>query len=100
MYRRAGRGRILLIAFLALSIVVITLDFRQSPNGPLERGKDLATTIVAPLQRGFTAVTRPVGNFFSSLGELGRLRSENSRLRTEVSEMEGRVTEALSLAEE
>ena len=100
MYRRAGRGRILLFAFLALSIVVITLDFRQSQDGPLERGKELATAIVAPLQRGFTAVTRPVGNFFSSLGELGRLRSENIRLRSELTDMEGRVTEALSLAEE
>ncbi len=100
MYRRAGRGRILLFAFLALSIVVITLDFRQGPDGALERGKDLATTIVAPLQRGFTTVTRPIGNFFSSLGELGNLRSENARLRAEVDGMEGRLTEALSLAEE
>ena len=100
MYRRAGRGRILLFAFLALSIVVITLDFRQGSDGPLERGKDLATTIVAPLQRGFTAVTRPVGNFFSSLGELGRLRSENAELRADLSDMEGRITEALSLSEE
>jgi rod shape-determining protein MreC len=100
MYRRAGRGRILLIAFLALSIVVITLDFRQGSDGALERGKDLATAIVAPLQRGFTAVTRPIGNFFSSLGELGRLRSENAELRSEVSDMEGRITEALSLADE
>lgn len=100
MYRRAGRGRILLFAFLALSIVVITLDFRQSPEGPLERGKDLATSIVAPLQRGLTTVTRPVGNFFSSLGELGRLRSENAELRASVEDMEGRLSEALSVAEE
>ena len=100
MYRRAGRGRLLLFAFLALSIVVITLDFRQNPDGPLERGKDLATTIVAPLQRGFTAVTRPVGNFFSSLGDLGRLRTENTRLQSEVEDLEGRLTEVQSIAEE
>ncbi len=100
MYRRAGRGRMLLFAFLALSIVVITLDFRQSPDGPLERAKDLSNAIVAPLQRGFTAVTRPVGNFFSSVGELGQLQTENSRLNAELEVAETELTEALSLAEE
>ncbi|HYI44468.1 MAG TPA: rod shape-determining protein MreC [Actinomycetota bacterium] len=100
MYRRAGRGRLLLFAFLALCIVVITLDFRQNADGPLERGKDIASAVVAPLQRGFTAVTRPVGNFFSSLGDLGRLRTENTELKASVEEMEGRLTEALSLTDE
>lgn len=100
MYRRAGRGRLLLFAFLALSIVVITLDFRQNPDGPLERGKDIATAIVAPLQRGFTVVTRPVGNFFSSLGDLGHLRTENAELKSEVENMQGRLTEAESLTQE
>jgi rod shape-determining protein MreC len=100
MYRRAGRGRLLLIAFLVASIVVITLDFRQGPNGALERVKDVSSAVVAPLQRGFTAVTRPVGDFFSSLGELTRLRSENARLRAELQEVESQVSGAQSLRED
>jgi rod shape-determining protein MreC len=99
MYRRAGRGRLLLIAFLVASIVVITLDFRQGPNGALERVKDISGAVVAPLQRGFTAVTRPVGDFFSSIADLGRLRSENERLKAELEEVESQVSGALSLEE-
>ena len=100
MYRRAGRGRLLLLVFIALSIVVITLDFRQGESGPLERAKDLSAAAVAPLQRGLTAVARPVGNFFASIGELGRLRSENNRLKAELSDLQEEVTQAESVEDE
>ena len=88
MYRRAGRGRLLLFVFIALSIAVVTLDFRQNRGGPLKRAKDLAVTVVAPIQRGFTTATRPVGNFFSSLADLANLRGENERLRRRLQQVE------------
>ena len=99
MYRRTGRGRVILLVFLALSIVVITLDFRQDP-GPLERAKDISAAILAPIQRGFTAVTRPIGDFFSSLGELGDLRGENARLEDQVADYEEQIKAAQSIQEE
>ncbi len=88
MYRRSGRGRVLLLVFIALSLVIITLDFRQNPGGPLKRARDLAATVVAPVQRGFSAVTRPVGDFFSSLGDLTDLRARNERLEEDLAEAE------------
>jgi rod shape-determining protein MreC len=100
MYRRTGRGRLLLLAFLALSIVVITLDFRQDAGGPLDRVKDISSAIVTPIQRGLTAVVEPVGNFFSSVTELSSLRTDNARLRNELEEMEQRVTEAEAILSE
>lgn len=100
MYRRTGRGRLLLLAFLALSIVVITLDFRQNGEGPLERAKDVSSAIVTPIQRGLTAVFTPVGNFFSSVSELSNLRDENAVLRNQVEEMEQKITEADSIVAE
>ncbi|MFP5352837.1 MAG: rod shape-determining protein MreC [Actinomycetota bacterium] len=100
MYRRAGRGRLLLFAFLALSIVVITLDFRQPGDGPLERAKDVSSAIVTPIQRGLTAVFTPVGNFFSSISELSNLRAENAELQNRVEEAEQRIGEAESIVEE
>ena len=100
MYRRAGRGRLFLLAFLALSIVVITLDFRQSPDGPLERAKDISSAIVAPIQRGIATVFRPVGNLFSSIGDLTNLRSENQELSRDVDELEKELTEARSLEDD
>jgi rod shape-determining protein MreC len=43
---------------------------------------------VAPIQRGFTTATRPVGNFFSSLADLANLRGENERLRRRLEQVE------------
>ena len=57
MYRRTGRGRLVLVVFLAFSIILITLDFRQD-SGVLERTKDIAANVVAPIQRGVTTVLR------------------------------------------
>ena len=100
MYRRNGRGRLLLLVFLALAVLVITLDYRQGPGGPLERAKDFSVTIVAPIQRGFTTIFRPVGNFFSSIGELGSLRSKNAELEEELEQARAEVRAAESLVGE
>lgn len=100
MYRRSGRGRLLLLVFLALAIVIITLDFRQNEGGPLERAKDISVTIVAPIQRGLTTVFRPVGDFFASIGELGGLRSENERLKARLDAAESQVTASEALQDD
>jgi rod shape-determining protein MreC len=100
MYRRNGRGRFLLLAFIALSILIITLDFRQGEGGPLARAKEISVAVVAPIQRGLTTVFRPVGNFFASIGELGSLRSDNSRLKAELEAMQQQVREAEALKHE
>ena len=67
-------------AFVALCLLIITLDFRQSGLGPLERARDFATTMVSPLQRGFAVAVRPIDDFFSSIAELRDLRTRNSEL--------------------
>lgn len=100
MRRRPGRGRLLLLVFLALSILVITLDFRQGSGGPLERAKDISAAVVRPIQRGLTAVFRPVGNFFSAIGELSELADENDRLEELVDELESQIRRAEALEDE
>jgi len=100
MYRRSGRGRVLLLVFLALSILVITLDYRQGDEGPLKRARDISVAIVAPIQRGITAVFRPVGDFFSSIGEIADLKEKNSELEDELEVVESQVDEARELADE
>ena len=87
MFRRSGRGRLLLVAFVALSIGVITLDFQTEGEGPLDKAREAAGAVVAPIQRGVSVVVRPIRNFFSSLGDLSSLRAENEDLRAELGEL-------------
>jgi rod shape-determining protein MreC len=95
--RRSGRGRLLLLVFLALCIVVITLDFREQAGGPLEKARDFSLAIVAPIQKGLTTVTRPIGNFFSSIGDLSHLRTDNAKLRSQLADVQSQVGEARSV---
>jgi rod shape-determining protein MreC len=76
-----------LVVFLVLSIALITLDYRQNWR-VLEQAKDLGVSIVAPVQRGLTAVFRPVGDFFASVGDLSDQRREAERLRAEVERLQ------------
>jgi rod shape-determining protein MreC len=91
---------VLLLVLLVLSIVLITIDFRSGGGGPLADVKDISSSIVAPIQKGITAVTRPIGDFFSSIGDLAGLRSENARLRSAVQELHQQTNEFQALQEE
>lgn len=88
-----------MLVFLALSLLIITLDFRGT-FGPLERIKDISQSIVSPIQRGLSTVTRPIGNFFSSIGELASLREENNDLRAEVDSLREEIDQARELTDE
>ncbi|MDQ4058189.1 MAG: rod shape-determining protein MreC [Actinomycetota bacterium] len=100
MYRKPGRGRVLLLVFVALSIIVITIDYRAGSGGILRTAKEWSVAVVAPIQRGITTVFRPVGNFFASIGELGDLREENRRLKEANEQLESENTQADEVFEE
>ena len=84
MYEQPRRGRAVLAVLLIAAVVVITLDFREGPGGPVERLQRVVIATFGPVQRVASATIRPVGDFVGGVAALGRLRSENRHLRTEV----------------
>lgn len=85
-----------MLAVLVLSsLVLLTVDYRQGEAGAIAALQRTALSMVAPLQEGVAAVTRPIANFTGSLAELGRLRSENAALEAELQRLrEGRISQA------
>lgn len=84
-----------LILFVALSVVLITLWFRESDTGMLHRVRAGVQTVTAPVSAAGEVVTRPVRGLFAWAGDLGvsrsqleRLRDQNERLRARVAELE------------
>jgi rod shape-determining protein MreC len=81
--QRPRSTRLLVVVLVAISLAVITLDYRQGDSGPLAGLGDAAKTAMAPMQRAVTNVTRPIGNFFTGLAHLSSLADENQRLTQE-----------------
>jgi len=78
---------VLLVLLLLASIMVITIDFREGQSGPVAQLQRVSIAAFGPLQRGVSAVVRPVGDFFAGIGQIGRLRRDNRRLTAEVEQL-------------
>jgi len=89
IYKRERSTRLLVVALVVTSLMIITLDFRGGQRGPLAAAGRLSLAIISPLQEGIATVFRPVGSFFSNLAALGSLKAENARLRAELAELQG-----------
>ena len=75
---------------MAAAIVCITVDFRQPQGGPVDRLQRVAVAAFGPLQRGASAVVRPVADLAALPAELGGLRDDNRRLEAEVARLRAR----------
>jgi rod shape-determining protein MreC len=74
---RARSTRGLVILLVTVSLVTITLDYKEGSSGPLARLGQAALSIITPLQNAVTTITHPIGAFF---GALAHLPSQNHRI--------------------
>ena len=89
--------RLLVVVLVSISLAVITLDYRQGPEGPLAGLGRTSISLMAPLQHAVTDITRPIGNFFVSLAHLPTLASENDRLTKELAAERARNAQGTGL---
>ena len=75
--RDSRRARLILAMLLLTAFTLITLDYRSGGGGPL---RSVGNAVFGPVERAASAVTRPIGSFFSSLGHLSSYKSKNAKL--------------------
>jgi rod shape-determining protein MreC len=90
---RARSTRLLVVALVSVSLVTITVDYREGADGPLASIGDAALTVISPLQEVVSKVTHPIGNFFSTLFRLPSIRHERDVLRERVDALETQLNE-------
>src|SRR4051795_10361687 len=78
--RDSRRARLVLALLLLTAFTLITLDYRAGSGGPL---RTIGNAVFGPVERAVADVARPVGSFFSSLGNLSSYKSTNAKLRKE-----------------
>ena len=85
---RARSTRLLVVTLVSVSLVTITVDYREANDGPLNAIGNAALSIITPLQEAVSKVTHPIGNFFSTLVHLPTIRNDNEELRARVALLE------------
>ena len=90
---RARSTRVLVVALVSISLVTITVDYREGTDGPLASLGDGALAVVSPLQEAVSKVTHPIGNFFSTLFRLPSIRHDRDVLRERVDMLETQLAE-------
>ncbi len=96
--QRTRSTRLLLVTLVSISLLTITVDYREGSSGPLAAAGRAALTVISPMQDAVSRITRPIGNFFSALVHLPSLRAANERLRTQLSRLQSSA--ALSSSDE
>ncbi len=92
---RSGSGTAVLIALIVVSLIIITVYFRESDSGPLHRLRRGVQAVTTPVATAGDWVFTPVdatrdwlGGFGVSRDELETLRTQNAELRQRVAELE------------
>jgi rod shape-determining protein MreC len=93
--RRARSTRLLVITLVFVSLLTITIDYREGQSGPLELAGKGALTVVGPMQQAVARVAHPIGAFFSGIVHIASLQSENRRLQDEVRKLRTENTQAI-----
>src|SRR3954452_19729848 len=78
--RESRRARLVLALLLLTAFTLITFDYRAGSGGTL---RAIGNAVFGPVERAVADVARPVGSFFSSLGNLSSYKSTNAKLRKE-----------------
>jgi rod shape-determining protein MreC len=94
---RPRSTRLLVIVFVSISLVIITLDFRQGSTGPLAEAGKATKAAMAPLQEAVSTITEPVGDFFRGLANLPSLAEDNARLQEELADARAEAAAAEQL---
>jgi rod shape-determining protein MreC len=89
--KTARRRRAVLVALVALSLILLTAYFGESPNGRLHGVQRGFLTVVSPIQEGANAALKPVRNLFGWFGnalhakrQRDELLEQNDRLRAQL----------------
>lgn len=84
MYARwSRRNRVLLIILVVVSVVFLSLYFRENKQGILHRGQSVGLAIISPVQRVASAVISPFSHAWRFVSRIGYLSSQNVDLKKE-----------------
>jgi rod shape-determining protein MreC len=81
------RRRLVLALLVLLSLMLMTIYFRETPSGGLHTLQDAGATVLRPFQVGAERVAQPFQDVYGYFDGLANAKSEAERLRRENAEL-------------
>jgi rod shape-determining protein MreC len=85
--RSALRRRGVVVGLVVLSLILITISFRESSNGPLTGVQAAGATVLRPFEVAAERVARPFRDVYGYFAGLVHVKRENGRLKAEVNQL-------------
>jgi rod shape-determining protein MreC len=90
----ALKRRIVAGVLVLLSLVLITIYFRESAGGGLHTVQSGGATVLRPFEVGAERIASPFRDAYGYFAGLIHAKSENARLRTQVDDLTGKVIQS------
>ncbi|HEX8065508.1 MAG TPA: rod shape-determining protein MreC [Thermoleophilaceae bacterium] len=88
------RRRAVLGVFVALSLVLLTAYFGESPGGVVHGIQRGAQEVLHPIESGASKVFKPFSDLFNWVGDAVDAKSENKRLKKELATARGELAQS------
>jgi rod shape-determining protein MreC len=75
------------VGLVVLALILITISFRESSNGPLGGVQAAGATVLRPFEVAAERVARPFRDVYGYFAGLVHVKRENARLKAEVNEL-------------
>src|SRR5436853_1517474 len=85
--RSALRRRSVVVGLALLSLVLITISFRETSSGPLHGVEAAGATVLKPFEVGAERVARPFRDVYGYFAGLVHVKRENEKLKAQVNEL-------------
>ena len=82
--RNPLRRRLIVVGLVLLSLALLTVSFRESPNGPVHRLQGRASQALHPFQVVADRIARPFEDAYGWTRETLRAKDENAKLHSEL----------------
>lgn len=90
-----------MVGLLVLAcLAMITIYFREAPNGGLHQFQSVASSVLRPFEIAANRIARPFKDVYGWTADVFNAKSENDRLREEVEDLRQRSIRASSAVEE
>ncbi len=88
------------MGLVLLSLVLITVSFREADKGPLHGAQNVGAAVLRPFEIATDRVARPFRDAYNWFDGLITARSENRKLKAEVQDLRQKYTAARSALNE